>query len=123
MENQEFFLVNFYIDYRWMKGERKKKDNVIGSCHVLMNEENISLRGIMVLLVKATIKFQIPRIRSYTIEGERVSFPVFEFIENQKTNRLYQFLLDNAVPLITERIKENSGEKTQKKLEKIKKTE
>jgi len=92
-------FVKFYPLAPSLKKNRHK--NTLGTVHVYLIEEEMSLRGILVLKSGKGIFFSLPHFSTINAEtGEKVSYPHVRFTNDEKHKNLINFLHQHVKPII-----------------------
>lgn len=97
----KFEFVDFYP--KRIPGNKRYR----GTCQVYFIDIQMDLRGIQVQKVGAKLYFRIPRGFAHDQEtGKEVMYPIIGFTDEKITTSLFEFLQQEASPIIWEKLKE-----------------
>ncbi|MDD3471515.1 MAG: hypothetical protein PHS86_01925 [Syntrophaceae bacterium] len=97
-------LVEFY-PYQKPSTHKKSGWTRVGTVHVYLIDFEMDLRGIIVTKKGKCFRFNMPHFRAYDQEtGEKVMYPHVRFTNNEKQKALMDFLFQNVLDIVKEKI-------------------
>jgi hypothetical protein len=100
-------VVEFYTMER-----NDEKQTLVGSLHVYLTEMDVDLRGVLVKKRKDSWYFELPFLFGKDPETkQKVKFPVFSFVNREKTSELRNVVRDKGKDYIIKNVLAKPQEK------------